>query len=772
MAGQNVELNGSSSAADSLRAAISKMDFDTQTRPETPVDMVEPTSTLTKKLSLAKRISRFFGGKSSKSQGDSPSSSSTGSSTSSTPKSSDVTSKKNVSKLKKEKRFSAISRISSPTMEVISEDGKQERPQQNQDSDYAHQRSYSTPEILKPVDSSDPRRAWLEAHRDRAIRSDSGFDSESMNGQTQAPPGHRRYSSANTPAQRGPLQRRPPQSRSRQSSVTDEDSSADLLPYQQQQQQLNNQNGESRRSSLTPPSPKSNADEQRRRNTLTEGLQPPQPTASPQRRSSTPVANTPETLVSRIDRDKSTICFQHPAPRPVFLRDTNLDPALSSLVQQHRQDFKVNQRLGGTGVPPPPPSPQYPPQLHGSPVLADSTLPPVRDRDFRAPRRDSSGSQSISYSPHQHPFNTSSITPVPSAPGTPPLHPTESGSVTTAHGKRVSVQGQGQVQGQVHPYAIGHKNNFSGSDGNLLYTQSGAKISPQLQPQGLQYNSQGRQRTAPKRQSSAGYFTMPQQQQHQAYSYVQPGTVSPFPSPALGAAGTNKAMGMGIGVGTVTPEHSLALQNQQQQLQFQLQQQQLQHMQQQQQIVQQQQYLQAVSPLALLQQQQSQAQQQQQQQLEQLQQIRIHQQQLLIQQQQQLQQQLEQTRAAVAASASTSAASVAKPSEAQVPAVTSAPQDPQGVPLHFGLPAAPVLTTAMGLASMNPMNPMNPMNMNMNMNALNYPHMNMGMNLVNMGSPIMNMGMGMGPQLMMTTSQVPPVVAYTGYPSMVNGGYV
>ncbi|KAF9372687.1 hypothetical protein CPC16_002296, partial [Podila verticillata] len=668
--------------------------------------------------SLAKRISRFFGGKSSKSQGDSPSSSSTGSSTSSTPKSSDVTSKKNVSKLKKEKRFSAISRISSPTMEVISEDGKQERPQQNQDSDYAHQRSYSTPEILKPVDSSDPRRAC------------------------------------------------------RQSSVTDEDSSADLLPYQQQQQQLNNQNGESRRSSLTPPSPKSNADEQRRRNTLTEGLQPPQPTASPQRRSSTPVANTPETLVSRIDRDKSTICFQHPAPRPVFLRDTNLDPALSSLVQQHRQDFKVNQRLGGTGVPPPPPSPQYPPQLHGSPVLADSTLPPVRDRDFRAPRRDSSGSQSISYSPHQHPFNTSSITPVPSAPGTPPLHPTESGSVTTAHGKRVSVQGQGQVQGQVHPYAIGHKNNFSGSDGNLLYTQSGAKISPQLQPQGLQYNSQGRQRTAPKRQSSAGYFTMPQQQQHQAYSYVQPGTVSPFPSPALGAAGTNKAMGMGIGVGTVTPEHSLALQNQQQQLQFQLQQQQLQHMQQQQQIVQQQQYLQAVSPLALLQQQQSQAQQQQQQQLEQLQQIRIHQQQLLIQQQQQLQQQLEQTRAAVAASASTSAASVAKPSEAQVPAVTSAPQDPQGVPLHFGLPAAPVLTTAMGLASMNPMNPMNPMNMNMNMNALNYPHMNMGMNLVNMGSPIMNMGMGMGPQLMMTTSQVPPVVAYTGYPSMVNGGYV
>lgn len=605
----------------------------------------------------------------------------------------------------------------------------------------------------------------MEAHRDRATR-DSGFDSESMNGQTQAPPGHRRYSSVITPAQRGPLQQRSPQSRSRQSSVTDGDSSVDLLPYQQQQQQLNNQKGESRRSSLTPPSPKSNGDEQRRRNTLAEGLQPPQSTAAPQRRSSTPVANTPETLVSRIDRDKSTVCFQHPAPKPVFLRDTNLDPALSSLVQQHRQDFKVNQRLGGTGVPPPPPPPQYPPQLHGSPVLVDSTLPLVRDRDFHAPRRDSSGSQSSSYSPHQHPFNTSSITPVPSAPGTPSFYPTESGSVTTAYGKRVSVQGQGQVQGQVHPYAIGHKSNFSGSDGNLLYTQSGAKISPQLQPQGFQYNSQGRQRTAPKRQSSSGYFTLPQQQ-HQAYPYVQPGSVSPFPSPVLGAAGTNKAMGMGIGVGTVTPEHSLALQNQQQQLQLQLQQQQLQQMQQQQQIVQQQQYLQAVSPLALLQQQQSQAQQQQQQQqqqLEQLQQIRIHQQQLLIQQQQQLQQQLEQTRAAVAASASTSAASVAKLSEAQVPGVTSAPQDPQGVPLRFGLPAAPVLTTAMGLASMNPMN--------MNMNALNYPHMSMGMNLVNMGSPIMNMGMGMGPQLMMTTTQVPPVVAYTGYPSMVNGGYV
>lgn len=718
------------------------------------------------KVSLAKRISRFFGGKSSKSQGDSTPSSLTGSSTSSASKSFDAANKKDLSKPKKEgKRFSAISRISTPTMEVIEEDSKQERSGQQNDNVYAHQRSHSTPEILSPVDLSDKKaqhRAWLEAVRNRNTR-DSGFDDlESANGESRTQHGHRRYSSAITPIHNGPLPQRPPhQPRSRQSSV----SSVDLLPYQQQQQLLNNP-GESRRSSMSPPSPKSGVDE-RRRNTMTDGLQPPpqQPsTASSQRRSSTPVVPISQALIDRIDREKSTACFQHPAPKPTFVRDASLDPVLSSLVLQHRQDFKTNQRLGGTGVPAAPPPPQYPPQLHSSPVMMDSTLPLVRDRDlhrdrdYRAPRRDSSGSQSSSYSPHQHPCNTSTITPAPSAPGTPALYPTESGSVLTAHVKRHSASQQGQGQG--HPYVSGHKSDFSGSDGNLLHTTSGAKISPQLQPQGFQYNSQGRQRKAPKRQSSAGYFALPQQQQqqHQAYPHVQPGTVSPFPSPVLGATGTNKPMGMGNGMSTITPEHSLAIQNQQHQLQYQFQQQQLQQLHQQQQLVQQQQYIQAVSPLAFLQQ------QQQQQNLEHMQQLRI-QQQFLIQQHQQFQQQLDQTRVAVAASAASAASastSVAKPSsssEATQPVAVTSPPPPQ-----VGLPAAPVLTTAMGLASMNPLN--------INMNPLNYP-MNMNMGLVNMsGTPMMGMSMN-GMPLMMTAQQA-PVVAYPGtlYPSMVNGGYV
>ncbi|KAG0344971.1 hypothetical protein BG005_001540, partial [Podila minutissima] len=681
---------------------------------------------------LIKRISRFFGGKSSKSQGDSTSSSSTGSSTSSTYKSSDVTNnKKGLSKPKKEqKRFSAISRISTSTMEVIEEDGKQERSGQQNDNVYAHQRSRSTPEILSPVDLSDKKaqhRAWLEAVRNRNTR-DSGCDnSESANGETRTQHGHRRQSSV---------------------------SSVDLLPYQQQQQQLNNP-GESRRSSMPPPSPKSGVDE-RRRNTMTDGLQPPQQplTASPERRSSIPVVPIPQTLIDLIDREKSTACFQHPAPKPAFVRDACMDPALSNLVQLHRKDYKVNQRLGGTGVPPPPPPSQYPPQLHSSPVMMDSTLPPVRDRDrdYHAPRRDSSGSQNSNYSPHQHSVNTSTITPAPSAPGTPALYPTDSGPVPTAHVKRHSASQQGQGQG--YPYVSGHKSNFSGSDGNLLYTTSGAKISPQLQPQGFQYNSQGRQRTAPKRQLSAGYFVMPQQPQ--AHPNVQPGTISPFPSPVLGATGTNKPMGMGIGAGTVTPEHSLALQHQHQQFQLQLQQQQLQQMQQQQQLVQQQQYLQAVSPLALLQSQAQQQQQQQQQQLEQMQKFQIQQQHILMQQHQQLQHQLEQTRAAVAASTS---ASVAKPSSEVTQPVAAA----SSAPAHVGLPAAPVLTTAMGLASMNPLN----------MNTMNYP-MGMNMGLVNMsGTPMMGMSMN-GLPLVMTTPQA-PVVAYPSaglYPSMVNGGYV
>ncbi|KAG0331463.1 hypothetical protein BG004_001653, partial [Podila humilis] len=566
IAGQNVELNSSnSSAAESLRAAMSRIDNgQISPRPDTPLGEVVDTtssSSMTKKLSLAKRISRFFGNTSSKSQGDTASSTKVDSTAASStrPSTEIISSKKSISRHKKEKRFSTISRISTPTMEVIDEDGKPEqrsaKSQDTPDSVYTqHQRSHSTPEIFSsPVPDNNKtmdiprashRQTLVDLSRDRSTR-DSGFDdSEPTIQQGKADSqqvGHRRYSSSNLPStqHRPPshLHRPPHLTRSRQSSVTDGDSSSsvDLLPYQLQQQQLDSleANPESqKRTSRTPPSPRSVVGyEQRRRNTVTDGysttgVHPHQQHQRPssrngsggmseqgtsplsQRRSSTPVGPPPpvqETLVSRIDREKSTVCFQAPANKSnTYTRDANLDPALSSLVQQHRQDYKVNQRLGGTGVPPPPAPAQYPQhQFHGSPVLMESFLPSGQSRDFRqgAPRRDSNGSQSSGYSPHQHPLNTSNITPAPSAPGTPGLFPLESGSglqsnsLPISHMKRLSASQLGQTQ---HPYPSGHTGYFSGSDGNLFYSQSPAKVSPQLQPQGTQFNSQGRQRTAPK----------------------------------------------------------------------------------------------------------------------------------------------------------------------------------------------------------------------------------------------------------------------------------
>ncbi|KAG0295576.1 hypothetical protein BGZ96_011429 [Linnemannia gamsii] len=483
---------------------------------------------------------------------------------------------------------------------------------------------------------------------------------------------------------------------------------------------------------------------------------------SPPRRSSTPLIVS-ETLVSRIDRDKSTVCFQIPtARRDSYSRDANLDPALTSLVQQHRKDYQTNHRLGGVPEAIPLSSPHVPVQMthqsfmlaqhQSSPFLMESSLPNTRDRDGRVPasRRDSSGSHASPMAgPHPtHPM----ITPTP---GTPGVHPTES------HSRRLS---SSQIQTAHNPYISETKATYSGSHGNLLNAAaiSSAKLqlqqqhqqqqhqqnhqqfqqpSPQLTPQGPQPGNQGRHRTT-KRQSGSSYFNIsPQQKPH---SFGQPTTshISPFSSPALGTTGS--ALGY-------THEFSVAMQHQQyqqQQVQLQIQQQQLQNLQQQQHIIQQSPYYQ-VSPLALLQNQSAQHQQQQQQsqqqQLEQLQQIRLQQQQLLLQQQQQLQQQLEQARAAVTASATTEAMTSLASNPTTLDAVVSHQQQQQqpsmvsqGTPLHFAMPAAPVLTTAMGLG------------MGMNMNPLN----------------VMGMGMGlqqstMIPQLVMTPPLTPQLVGYT-----------
>ncbi|KAK3840231.1 MAG: hypothetical protein JOS17DRAFT_10970 [Linnemannia elongata] len=767
MSGPLVELN---SATESLRA-ISRMDMDqTAARPPTPIHIQESVDTtrvktLSSKLSLAKRISRLFGGGSKNSK-----ISSRQLSREATPSTSVAEGAPYQNKL--------------PSIEIINDVLKQELHPRNM-SIHQHQ-SHPIPEyayISGGESVQNTQYTRRTATRESSLNTIDVGNSRPYSASTgpSAPSTPTTPTSSHHPLQR---QRSPSganhtnhSNRSSMSGVEDLD--FDQLPHRPYGQDPrytpsgspvlpataisfhSRDNSDNTRSS----SPRSTTPMEEhlrvRRNTVNDAstMFPSAAGTTPPRRSSTPLIVS-ETLVSRIDREKSTVCFQVPnAKRDSYSRDANLDPVLTSLVQQHRKDYQTNLRLGGVPEVTPQSLPHAQaqttaqpfvlPQLHSSPLLTESLLPNTRDREMRGPasRRDSTGpNASPMAGPHPtHPLGAPNR-------GTPGLLPTES------HSRRLS---SSQIQTALNPYISDAKGTYSGSHGNLLNAAAISSVklqqqqqqqlfrqlqnyqqvqqpSPQLTPQGPQPGSQIRHRPSSKRHSGSSYFNISPQQKPYSVAHST-AHVSPFPSPVIGMAGST----MGY-----THELSVAMQHQQyqqQQVQLQIQQQQLHNLQQQQ--VQQLSPNYQVSPLALLQNQNAQQQLQQQQnlqQLEQLQQIRMQQQQLLLQQQQQLQQQLEQAGAAVTASTTTAAISPLIPDIATV-GITSPQQQQQqlsmvnhSVPLHFALPAAPVLTTAMGLG--------------------------MGMNM----SPLSVMGMGVGlqqptmiPQLVMTPPLTPQLVGYT-----------
>ncbi|KAF9361999.1 hypothetical protein BGX26_008171 [Mortierella sp. AD094] len=758
LSGQPVELNSNNSkATESLRAAISRLDLNQAT----PTAAARPSSVASEKADTVSLSSTTK--KRSKSSKKIPAVSNTANTTS--------------------------SKISRASMESTGETGKHELLPP---SGAFHQRSWSSPDARKASSSNNSstdalnttgtaspsnRNSIILENRDRKAR-DSGF--EDLEGRS-----HRRYSSATfvEVVNRPPLLNFNHRPRSSSSLVGGDNMYIDQQQQQQHQQQQapNSPSFPHSGNSLenigrSSPQPGTPTDEQfrSRRSTLVDPSMhelPPHVTNTALRRSSAPVIT--ETLVSRIDREKSTVCFQTPSAKREYLREANLDPALSSLVQQHRRDFQVNTRLGGTGVAPQPtPQAQHQQhqhqqqqQVHDLPLAMDYQS--GRDRDVRgaaSPRRDS-GSSQISNSPHHPPVNTG--LPTPSTPGMHPLEPNNRRLSDNHHQLP-------PVAHSVHP-AGGKRMSYIGNNSTLLNAAANSSArqqqqqqeqlqrpSPQMTPQLGGHGGQGIHRTSPKRHSSAGYFNLPQHQQQQQ-SHIQP---SPTPSPVLGAT----SFGYG-------PELSVAMQyqqQQQQQVQLQIQQQQLQQLQQQQQ--QQQVYQATVSPLTLLQnpnttaavaaaaqqlqlQQQLAVQHQQnQQQLEQLQQIRIQQQQqLILQQQQQLQQQLEQARAAVAV-ASATLPTPTETSESRATATTQLSQQQQqqqqavinSLPVHFALPAPPVLTTAMGIG----------MGMGMNPSSMNMNLMGMGMNPSggygpSATTPLMTTTQGMFPQLVMSPHMIP-----------------
>ncbi|KAF9187403.1 hypothetical protein BGZ51_001309 [Haplosporangium sp. Z 767] len=485
MSGAALELNsnGGEGLQDLSRMSISQM----HPRSATP-SVSEGTDSgsiksAKKKISLGKRISKFFTGNNSGGNGKASNSSDS------------------------QLTYSAGGQARSSTTSLAPID--ELTPPGRIHSVYIHQRSHSTPDQIghttrdnrsssgsiksqsssMAMDAAPLQNPKLEESRLRKAR-DSGF--EDVEGKEGGASGRRRYSSANGTVSAKPLQ-------------------------QLQQQQLHHLHAQQPRRSThgMPPSsssPQLHPHSNHRQSPMgAELLNSPSPlslnAAAPTmpRRSSTPVPVT-ETLISKVDREKASVCFQQPsAKKGAYVRDTNLDPALSSLLQQHRKDFKTNQRLGGT------PQPQYTssmpgggsPRMRASMQMEEQQSMMMMSRDPNM-RRDSSGSQHLPL-----PFSDPSAS------------------------RRLSTSSQNL---QSHPYssAAGQRANFSGSQGSLNHYPQQQQHSPML----------GAQRTSPQRQSSSGYFTgLTPQQQHQYQLSAQP-HVSPIPSPSLGSHPTANAAGV------------------------------------------------------------------------------------------------------------------------------------------------------------------------------------------------------------------------------------
>ncbi|KAG0335792.1 hypothetical protein BG004_008314, partial [Podila humilis] len=537
MSGAALELNRDV-AADNMRAMSRLITGQASSRSAAPSESADSDSikSATKKLSFGKRISKLFGGGHKKSL-PSPSSSSSSSSSSTSPTSSSV---------KQQARSSTLSL--GPIMEHSDSTSERDNPLEapRVGSLYAHVRSHSSPDQIGEASLAQYakdeeirlRKACDNGFEEGRQRRHSGSTAPTLSSSPQQSPslGPHRYPHQNSSSRSSMLRPEPvyieqpqlpqlaapagyrrslasapssPQLRAYTDPVMQRDTHGQGSPKFQATTPMDGP-PKARRTTVTDyPMPYHGQHQQSSRSSFIGGeLMMP-------RRSSSP-ANVPETLISKVDREKSTVCFQAPSSkRDSFTRDANLDPILSNLVQQHRKDFKTNQRLGGTPSPTHPKQQNYqqqhshPHQLQQyqhSPHMRYHSPPTTSDSSAR---RGSNGSQHY-YNPHQHSHATYSKS------GFPP------NELSPVHMKRLST---GSQHHQIQPMPT---------------------------------------KGSPKHQSSAGYFSSAYiQPQNSGSSHIMDPLpllhISPSPSPSLGAVSTSLGY---------TPETPLAVQqNQLEQLQ-------------------------------------------------------------------------------------------------------------------------------------------------------------------------------------------------------------
>ncbi|CAO3564979.1 unnamed protein product [Mortierella alpina] len=516
MSGAAPELN--SDTSESIRALSDLSLSQEPSRSATPslTESGDSTSVKSakKKVSLGKRISMFFTG--------APNSSGKSSHLSSTPStSSSESSTSSRTEAGKEARLSAASLA--PLNELT--------PPGRIHSVYIHQRSQSTPDQIGATDHTRPRshtqssasslNPRIEDNRLHRTR-DSGY--EEAQGR-----GHRRNSSAVNGA---PVSGRPTSHNGRTSIYAD-----------QLQAPASTQQGRRSVYGMPPVSPLSSSPQlravsdndlhlltPRNQSTFSQNhrhsyVEPEMSnpasssfnTPAMPRRGSTPVPSS-GTLISKVDREKASVCFQQPsAKKDTYTRDAHLDPALSNLVQQHRKDYMTNHRLGGT------PTPTPPQQQQGNSSRARSSMYLTEDLHQQLQQQQQQQQQLLPY---------------PTSPG---LYASETQM------KRLSTASQNfqpHLQHQSPSPGQQHRASFSGSQASLnqFQQQQQQQSSPSL----------GAHRSSPNRQNSPGYFTMQQAPQQLDTSQLM--HMSPFSSPGLGAVQT----------GGLVPESSLQQQQQQQ----------------------------------------------------------------------------------------------------------------------------------------------------------------------------------------------------------------
>lgn len=259
-----------------------------------------------------------------------------------------------------------------------------------------------------------------------------------------------------------------------------------------------------------------------------------------QRRSSTPMifhAVPSQTLVSKIDREKSTVCFQSVPPIEVVATKSN-----TTATANRQPSFAPKSQQS-----------QIP---HGSPYVTTLNNLPIlgtgSSGEFHlganAPRRDSSGSQGTTSTTISNTnTNTTTATGISSISGASFYNTKNNSSV---------VDGSKSMISYSHGLALQHQANLVVDTKTTQPRRFSAGVSPKIhtlaqaqaqqQPQQQQQPPQpivSNHRSSPSRQSTASYFSMPSpaaqlQHHNQQLKQFQQQQASPLPTPPLNTPNT------------------------------------------------------------------------------------------------------------------------------------------------------------------------------------------------------------------------------------------